>query len=87
MPSDVKPRILTTAIDLENNTASLELALEVVAYFELEVKIAREIAAEVGQALATWRSESSRLGLTASEIARMSSAFEHQDLQEALKLG
>ncbi len=87
VPSDIKPRILTTAIDLENNTASLDLALEVAAYFELEVKAAREIAAEVGQAVATWRSEASRLGLTASEIARMSSAFEHQDLQEALKLG
>lgn len=87
VPTDVKPRVLTTAIDLEDGTASLGRAMEVADYFELDAKTARAIAAEVGQTVATWRHEAESLGLSASEIDRMASAFEHDDLQAALKLG
>jgi hypothetical protein len=34
---------------------------------------------------ALWRGEASRLGLSSSDIDRMASAFEHEDLQRALK--
>lgn len=85
VPTDIKPRVLTTAIDLEDGTASLERAIEVAGYFELEVKAAAQIAAEVGQAVATWRTEAARLGLTMAEIDRMASAFEHDDLRASLK--
>ncbi len=85
VPTDIKPRVLTTAIDLEDGTASLERAMEVASYFELDAKTARTIAAEVGEAVATWRGEASRLGLSSSEMNRMASAFEHEDLQRALK--
>jgi serine/threonine-protein kinase HipA len=84
VPTDIKPRILTTAIDLSDGTASLKLALDVAAYFELSRNEARAIAGEVGRATATWRREAKRLGLTAAEIARMASSFEHDDLKEAL---
>jgi len=84
VPTDIKPRVLTTAIDLEDGTASLERAMEVASYFELDAKTASTIAAEVGEAVATWRGEASRLGLSSSEIDRMASAFEHDDLQAAL---
>jgi serine/threonine-protein kinase HipA len=87
VPTDIKPRILTTAIDLSDGTASLQLALEVAAYFELGRDEARKIAAEVGRATATWRREAKKLGLTAAEIDRMASSFEHQDLKEALATG
>src|SRR6202162_1181225 len=50
VPADIKPRVLTTAIDLEDSTASLDLALEVAAYFELSSEEAHQIAAQVGQA-------------------------------------
>ncbi len=83
-PADIKPRVLATAIDLEDATASLELALDVAAYFELESDEAHKIAAQVGQAVAKWRKEAARLGLTAAEISRMASAFEHEDLKTAL---
>jgi serine/threonine-protein kinase HipA len=86
VPTNIKPRILTTAIDLEDGTASLKLALEVASYFELGSDEARVIAAQVGQAVATWRKEAARLGLTAVEIDRMASAFEHDDLKAALAL-
>lgn len=86
VPVDVKPRVLTTAIDEEDATASLELVLKVAGYFELEAKGARVIAGEVGRAVAHWRSEAGRLGLSKSEIERMASAFEHEDLRAASNL-
>lgn len=84
VPADIKPRVLTTAIDLENTTASLDLAFEVAEYFELQVQEARRIARQVGQAVAKWRPEAAKLGLTKMEINRMASAFEHADLKAAL---
>jgi serine/threonine-protein kinase HipA len=84
VPTDIKPRVLTTAIDLEDGTASLETALEVAEYFELTMDEARNIAAQVGQAVAGWRAAAAKLGLTSVEIDRMASAFEHDDLKAAL---
>jgi serine/threonine-protein kinase HipA len=84
VPTDIKPRVLTTAIDLEDATASLERALEVAEYFEIDAATANAIAAEVGQATTAWRTVAADLGLSSSEIDRMASAFEHQDLQAAL---
>ena len=85
VPIDIKPRVLTTAIDLDDGTASLKLALDVASYFELGSReAAAQIAAEVGKAVATWRKVAAKLGLTAAEIDRMASAFEHEDLKAAL---
>ncbi|GMQ87541.1 MAG: hypothetical protein BMS9Abin08_0745 [Gammaproteobacteria bacterium] len=82
--TDIKPRVLTTAIDLDDGSASLDLAMSVVGYIELGEDKAYAIAAEVGQAVATWRKEAVHLGLTSAEIDRMASAFEHDDLESAL---
>ena len=84
VPVDIKPRVLSTTIDLDDSTASLDLAMSVVKYFELDEGKARTIAAEVGCAVAEWRSDAARLGLTQTEIDRMASAFEHVDLNAAL---
>jgi serine/threonine-protein kinase HipA len=84
VPTDVKPRILTTAIDLDNGTASLKLALDVAGYFELLPSEARRIAAEVGQSVDRWRRTAASLGLSKGEIDRMASAFKHEDLTAAL---
>jgi len=85
VPTDLKPRVLATAINLDDNTASLNLALGVASYFELSLPDAREIAGQVGQAVGTWRSEAARLGLETGEIDRMASAFEHEDLKAAME--
>ena len=85
VPTDLKPRVLTTAIDVDDATASLELALSVADYFELSGDQARATAADVGAAVSTWRKEASALGLSNSEIERMASAFEHEDLEAALR--
>lgn len=86
VPVDIKPRILSTAIDLDDDRASLELALQVASYFELEDAQARQIAAEVGKAVSGWKKEAAGLGLTTGQIKRMASAFEHDDLRAALSL-
>jgi serine/threonine-protein kinase HipA len=86
VPTDIKPRVLTTAIDLEDGTASLKLALQVASYFELSDEEAREIAGQVGRAVAGWRRAATKLGLPPAEIDRMASAFEHQDLKAARAL-
>jgi serine/threonine-protein kinase HipA len=84
VPVDIKPRVLTTAIDLDDTTASLKLAMQVASYFELAQKEARQIAAEVGHVISGWQRTAAKLGLTAAEIDRMASAFEHEDLKTAL---
>lgn len=84
VPTDIKPRVLTTAIDLDDGTASIQLALDVASYFELGSDEAHKIALQVGKAVATWRKEAAKLGLTKAEIDRMASAFEHEDLKAAL---
>lgn len=83
VPVYIAPRELRTAIDEQNATASLGLALSVSEYFGLDATTARAIAAEVGEAVANWRAEAKRIGLTAGEVERMASAFEHADLAAA----
>lgn len=46
---------------------------------------AEAIVSEVAQAVATWRNEAVTQGLSTQEIDRMASAFDHNDLQTALK--
>lgn len=86
VPVDIKPRVLSTAIDLDDGTASLDLALSVAEYFTLNETQAREIAAEVGRAVGGWREEAGRLGLAPGQVERMASAFEHDDLRAAHSL-
>jgi serine/threonine-protein kinase HipA len=85
VPVDVKPRILTTAINEEDNTASLDVAMSVAPYFELDDARARADAGAVARVVATWRDEAARHGLTKEGVARMASAFDHADLKAALK--
>jgi serine/threonine-protein kinase HipA len=83
VPTDIKPRILSTAINEDDNTASLALAIDVAGYFDLDAGQERNIAKEVGKAVSKWRDEAARHGLTKNEIDRMASAFEHEDLEMA----
>ena len=85
IPTDIKPRILSTAIDESDCTASLTLAMEVAGYFGLDQKSGNKIASEVGKAVSTWRDEAANLGVEENEIDRMASAFEHEDLDLALR--
>ena len=84
-PIDIKPRILSTAIDLIDPSASIELAVEVAPYFDLDKDQAQKIYKEVGSATVLWRDEAKRIKIKKNEIDRMASAFEHQDLQRSLQ--
>ncbi len=86
VPTDLKARVLTTNIDLDEGTCSIDLLEETAAYFGLGLVAARTIIKEVATVTATWRTTARETGAKASEITRMASAFEHDDLQQALAL-
>ena len=85
VPVDIRPRVLSSAIDLDDPTASIELVLKTAAYYGLKTKEATSIAGQVAGSISGWRAEAARLGLKAREIERMASAFEHADLEKALR--
>ena len=85
VPIDIKPRVLTTAIDEADGTASLDLAFEVAPHFGVKPDKAKIIVHEVGTAVARWRETAAATGLAAKEIERMATAFEHEELQKAIK--
>lgn len=84
-PTDIKPRILSTAIDLIDPSASLDIAVSVAHYFDLDNLQAKKILKEVGSATALWREDAAKLKIKKTEIDRMASAFEHEDLRKAIK--
>ena len=84
VPVDIGPRVLSTAIDLDDPTASIDLVSETAESYGLKPPDAQGIALEVAQAVSGWREAAARLGIVAREIERMASAFEHKDLEKAL---
>lgn len=85
-PTDVRPRILTTNIDLDDGTCSLTLLEQTSEYFGLSLADARARIRHVAETVRTWRDEAAAVGAKPSEIKRMASAFEHDDLAAALDL-
>jgi serine/threonine-protein kinase HipA len=83
VPVDVKPRVLSTSIDPDDPSASMELAFAAADYFGLKEKQARAISAEIAAAVSAWRTTAEKIGLAGAEIARMATAFEHQDIEKA----
>jgi serine/threonine-protein kinase HipA len=84
MPTDLKARVLTTAIDGDDGTCDIGFALDVAEYFNLRAVEAREVIRSVADATATWRDTATKNGASRKEIDRMASAFEHKDLEIAL---
>jgi serine/threonine-protein kinase HipA len=85
VPVEVKPRVLTTNIDLNDGTASIDLVLSVAEYFGLSSNRAKAVVAEVAKAVGTWRREAAGLGIARMEIDKLSSAFDHDDFRKASK--
>jgi len=76
VPLDIKPRILSTAIDLDDGSASIDLAMSVAEYFELGTDQAAGIVSEVEDSVSGWRRIAADIGLSTGELERMASAFE-----------
>jgi serine/threonine-protein kinase HipA len=85
-PIDVRQRILTTNINLDEGTCDLDLVVSVAEYFSLASIGAKTIIKDVATATATWREVAAAAEAPPSEIRRMESAFEHTDLSKALAL-
>jgi serine/threonine-protein kinase HipA len=82
-PTDIKPRVHALALDDSDPVASLDTLLSIAPRFALRAPDARAILAEVAQAVAGWRDAAKAMGLKASDIERMESAFEHEDANAA----
>ena len=85
-PTDVKARILTTNIDLDEGTCSVDLLESASAFFGMSLKQARATILEVADVTRTWQAVAQEVGGRRAEVARMASAFEHEDLHAALRL-
>ena len=79
VPIDIKPRILSTAIDPDDPSASLTVAEAAAGYFGIKPPEAKAIISEVAKAVSTWREVAKGLGLSSREVERMASAFEHEE--------
>ncbi|MDH7972866.1 hypothetical protein QH494_11780 [Sphingomonas sp. AR_OL41] len=86
MPIDAKPRHHALILDQGDDASSIDTAMAVAGQFGLKPDAARNIAAEVGVAVLAWRMVAADNGLTGSQIERMASAFEHEDLAKAVAL-
>jgi len=88
-PGEIRPRVLATALgeDYHATSASLEVALSVAPYFDLEGADAWRIIRAVADVTRTWRSRARATGCPSRECDLMASAFEHEDLSLALGEG
>jgi len=78
-PVDVKARVLSLAIDEADDTASLDVAYGMARQCGLKPPAAQEIVREVQVAVAHWRASAATRGLSARDVSRMASAFEHDE--------
>jgi len=83
-PHDVGGGLHVLAINEEDHTGSLDIALSVANSFGLSSKQANAIAGEVALAVASWREKALAHKIPKPEIERLSSAFAHSDLDQAL---
>jgi serine/threonine-protein kinase HipA len=86
VPTDLKARVLTTHIDLVESTCTVDLLESSAEYYGLSLAKARGIIKEVASVTRIWRTVAQDAGASAAEINRMSSAFEHDALREALAI-
>jgi len=88
-PAEIGPRVLATALgeDYHATSASLEIALSVAPYFDLEAADAWRIVQDVAGVTRTWRDRARATACPPGECDMMASAFEHEDLALALAGG
>jgi serine/threonine-protein kinase HipA len=85
-PNPDNPDRLSTAIDLDNTDASIDVALSVGAYFRLSPTKARDLVQEVESATTGWRQAAADLGIPRSQNERMAVAYESEQRQIARAL-
>lgn len=83
---EVGPKQLSTAIDYDDPTASIDLLMNVAEHFRLGADEASSILAQVSEATARWRATARDAGLEPAAIEGMSSAFEHEQAEIARRV-
>ena len=86
VPVDVRPRVHALALDDRDPRSSLTTVLAAAAYFGLTPQRAADVARAVAAATSRWRKEARAQGLSRAAMDRMASAFEHAELDRALRL-
>lgn len=85
VPTDVRPRVLSTAIaEGDDRSATMDLVYPAATHFGISPPDAKDIARQVANAAAQWRHVARELGASSHECDRMASAFEHEDLRAAM---
>jgi serine/threonine-protein kinase HipA len=85
-PVDVRPRVHALALDEASHDASLDTLLRVATGFSVRGHDAKRVARRIATAVSRWRDVAASAGIDRSGIERMSSAFEHADLDAARRL-
>jgi len=80
------PKHLSTAIDFDDTTASVDTLIAVAGYFRLDDDQARQVLREVSDATRLWRSAAHEAGLDARELEQMARAFEHEQASRARQI-
>lgn len=83
---DPGPRHLSTAVDGDDTTASIDLVMRVAPYFRLGQEQARAVLNDVVIAHSRWENVAAEAGLTQHAIAGMAPAFEHPQIERARDL-
>jgi serine/threonine-protein kinase HipA len=77
------PKFLSTAVDLDDPTPSIETLVAIAPSFRLGDREAQAILSEVEASRTRWRPTAIAAGLGRDEIARMAPAFEHEQAEVA----
>ena len=85
-PEDLRPRILSTNIDFDDGTCSVDLLRSVSEEFALRQSDADELIRDIALVVQNWRDFARRRGAPEIEIRRMENAFQHDDLEKAFVL-
>lgn len=75
-PNPDSPGRLSTAIDLDDPTASIDTALSVSGYFRLSSAQAKSLVADIELATSGWRQEAASLGIPKTQTDLMAQAYE-----------
>ena len=74
------------AINKDNSTSSISLAIETAEYYGLDPNDAKEIVRKVAKVVSNWRKVAEKMGINKREIERKSFAFENENLKQSLKI-
>lgn len=80
-PIEMKAHVLSTSINYNDPTASVDLALSVIDDFRITKARAHKIIKEIMLAVSEWRTIANHFGLTKKEIDQMASAFRQNKIR------